>query len=37
MYRIATKRTEKRIEETHVNFLRQTIRRSLFVLRSVIH
>jgi len=38
MYRLATKRTEKRVEENaNVSFLRQTIKRALVVLRSVIH
>jgi len=35
MYRLATKRTKKVEENTNV-FLRQTIRRALLVLRSVI-
>ena len=38
MYRLATKRTEKRVEEnSSVSFLRQAIRRALVVLGSVIH
>jgi len=39
MYRLATKRTEKkRVEENaNVNFLRETIRRALIVFRSVIY
>jgi len=38
MYCVATKCTKKRVEQNgNVSFLRQTIRRALVVLRSVIH
>jgi len=39
MHRLSTKRTaKKRVDENpNVRFLRQTIRRALVVLRSVIH
>jgi len=38
MYRLATNRTKKRIEENaNVSFFRQTITHAVVTLRSVIH